>query len=183
MMLRKFLRLAFLVGLTAAFAPSALSAEQAAAPSEAVEIPNFWDPRARLERPSADEIGSIRFLTSDDFPPFSFRDRRGMLIGFDIDLVEAICDVLKVQCAIQSRPFDTLKAGLADGTGNAIIAGLDPEKAAAEGLIAGRRLRPRDHRPRPPDRRRLPQRPPGIPRPLLPKASGKLLPELVRGAG
>ena len=134
MMLRTFLGLVLLAGLTAA--PPAHAAEPAAAPAEAVEVPNFWDPRARLERPSADEIGAIRFLTSDDFPPFSFRDRRGMLIGFDVDLVEAICDVLKVQCAIQSRPFDTLKAGLADRTGNAIIAGLDPEKAAAEGLIA-----------------------------------------------
>jgi polar amino acid transport system substrate-binding protein len=102
----------------------------------AVQVPNFWDPRARLERPSAAEIGPIRFLTVDDFPPFSFRDRRGMLIGFHIDLAEAICKVLKVQCAIQARPFDTLKAGLADGTGNAIIAGLDPEKAGAEGLVA-----------------------------------------------
>ena len=101
-----------------------------------VQVPNFWDPRARLERPSPGEIGSIRFLVVDDFPPFSFRDRRNMLIGFDIDLAEAVCKVLKAQCALQARPFDTLKAALRDGTGNAIMAGLDPEKAAAEGLIA-----------------------------------------------
>src|SRR5215204_5713866 len=93
MMLRIFLGLVLLAGLIAA--PPACAAEPAAATAEAVEVPNFWDPRARLERPSAEEIG-----------------------------------------AIQSRPFDTLKAGLADRTGNAIIAGLDPEKAAAEGLIA-----------------------------------------------
>lgn len=101
-----------------------------------VSIPNFWDPRARLERPAAGDIGPVRFLTSDDFPPFSFRDRRGMLIGFDVELAQAICNVLKTPCAIQSRPFDTLKAGLADGTGNAILAGFDPERAGAEGLIA-----------------------------------------------
>ena len=46
-------------------------------------------------------IGAIRFLTTDDFPPFAFRDRRGILIGFDVDLAQAICAVLKVQCAIQ----------------------------------------------------------------------------------
>jgi len=101
-------------------------------------VPNFWDPRARLESPSAEDLRPIRFLTSADFPPFSFRDRRGMLIGFDIDLAEAICKVLKVPCAIQTRPFDTLWAGLTEGAGNAIIAGLDPEKAGAEGLIATR---------------------------------------------
>jgi len=116
--------------------PPAEAAGQPVQPLETVQIPNFWDPRARLERPAAREIGGIRFLTSDDFPPFSFRDRRGVLTGFDIDLAEAICEVLQVPCAIQSRPFDTLKAGLADGTGNAIIAGLDPERAGVEGLVA-----------------------------------------------
>ena len=55
-------------------------------------VPNFWDPRARIERPSAAEIGTIKFLTTDDFPPFAFRDRRGILVGFDVDLAEAICD-------------------------------------------------------------------------------------------
>jgi polar amino acid transport system substrate-binding protein len=103
---------------------------------EEVRIPNFWDPRARLERPSPAEVGSIRFLTADDFPPFAFRDRRGVLIGFDVDLAAAICRVLAVPCAIQSRPFDTLKQGLDDGTGNAVIGGLDADRSGAEGLIA-----------------------------------------------
>lgn len=99
-------------------------------------VPNFWDPRARLERPSATDIGAIRFLTTDDFPPFAFRDQRGLLIGFDIDLAQAICRVLKVQCAIQVRPFETLIRGLEDDSGNAIIAGFDPERAGVDDLIA-----------------------------------------------
>jgi polar amino acid transport system substrate-binding protein len=101
-----------------------------------VVVPNFWDPRARLERPSASEIGAIRFLVSDDFPPFAFRDRRGMLIGFNVDLAKAVCDVLKVACAVQARPFDTLMQGLADDSGNAILAGIDADRADAAGLIA-----------------------------------------------
>lgn len=106
----------------------------AATPAADVVVPNFWDPRARLERPSPAEIGAIRFLTTDDFPPFAFRDRRGALIGFDIDLARAICTVLTVQCAIQARPFDTLAEGLRDGTGNAIIAGFDAERVRGEDL-------------------------------------------------
>jgi polar amino acid transport system substrate-binding protein len=116
--------------------PASADTTAAATSGEAVVIPNFWDPRSRIERPSASEIGAIRFLTTDDFPPFAFRDRRGILIGFDVDLAKAVCDVLKVQCAIQARPFDTLVEGLKDGTGNAIIAGFDVEKAPAEGLIS-----------------------------------------------
>jgi polar amino acid transport system substrate-binding protein len=123
--------LLLLLSVTGAFAQT-----QAAPVTSGVRVPNFWDPRARLERPPAAEIGTIRFLTTGDFPPFSFRDRRGILIGFDVDLANAICSVLEVQCAIQTRPFDTLIAGLKDGTGNAIIAGFDAERAGAEGLIA-----------------------------------------------
>jgi polar amino acid transport system substrate-binding protein len=108
------------------------------APDErtSIVIPNFWDPRSRIERPSASDIGAIRFLTTDDFPPFAFKDRRGILVGFDIDLAQAICAVLKVQCAVQVRPFAMLVDGLKDNSGNAIIAGFDLEKASAEGLIS-----------------------------------------------
>jgi polar amino acid transport system substrate-binding protein len=113
-----------------------MAAEDDALGEQPVVVPNFWDPRARIERPSAEAIGAIRFLTADDFPPFAFKDRRGILVGFDVDLAQAICDVLKVQCAVQTRPFDTLVAGLKDGSGNALIAGFDLEKAPSEGLIA-----------------------------------------------
>ena len=116
--------------------PPPASVPAAAAPAEAVQVPNFWDLRASIERPSPADIGPIRFLTTDDFPPFAFRDRRGVLIGFDVDLAEAVCKILKVQCLMQTRPFDALGEGLSDGTGNAIIGGFDPEKVGASGLTA-----------------------------------------------
>ena len=130
-------RLFLFLALTVFAVPAVAAAENGVAiEGEAVTVPNFWDPRARIERPTAEAIGAIRFLTTDDFPPFAFKDRRGILVGFDIDLAQAICTVLKVQCAIQVRPFEAMVAGLRDGTGNAIIAGFDLEKAPAEGLIA-----------------------------------------------
>jgi polar amino acid transport system substrate-binding protein len=125
-----------ILSLTMLVLPSAAQEDPKAIDVQTVTVPNFWDPRARIERPTAEAIGAIRFLTTDDFPPFAFKDRRGILVGFDIDLAQAICTVLKVQCAIQVRPFETLVAGLKDGTGNAVIAGFDLEKAPAEGLIA-----------------------------------------------
>lgn len=96
----------------------------APAAAEEVTVPNFWDPTVRQERPDAAEIGRIRFLTTDDFPPFSFRDRRGVLIGFNVDLARAICGVLRVECLIQYRPFGTLRGALLAGEGDAVIAGL-----------------------------------------------------------
>ena len=35
-------------------------------------IPNFWDPRAQLERPEIPATRTIRFLVDDDFPPLHF---------------------------------------------------------------------------------------------------------------
>ncbi len=134
MLLRTLL---FIAALLALVLPVRAQPTPDAAPTETgVVVPNFWDPRARLERPSTAEIGTIRFLTTDDFPPFAFRDRRGILIGFDIDLARAICTVLNVQCAMQARPFGTLIEGLKDDTGNAIIAGFDAERARAADLTA-----------------------------------------------
>jgi polar amino acid transport system substrate-binding protein len=136
----RLLLLLIVTSLALPIAPSAAEdAATAASPStrpDPVVVPNFWDPRSRIERPSAATIGAVRFLTTDDFPPFAFRDRRGILVGFDVDLAQAICDVLKVQCSIQVRPFVTLVSGLQDNTGNAILAGFDLEKASAAGLIA-----------------------------------------------
>lgn len=99
-------------------------------------IPNFFDPRARIEKPAAGSVGPIRFLTTDTFLPFNFRDRRGVLMGFNVDLARAICDVLDTQCAIQARPFDTLEPALKAGEGDAVIAGLaaTPEREAAFGF-------------------------------------------------
>lgn len=118
-----------------AFAAFAFIAAAAFAQEE-VAVPNFWDLRARLERPTTEAIEAINFLTVDDFPPFSFRDRNGALIGFDVDLATAICEVLAVECAIQVRPFATLTDGLKEGVGNAVIAGFDPLRAESEGLVS-----------------------------------------------
>lgn len=131
-MVMRFLYLAIAVACLAA------SPARAQPVGEDVVIPNFWDLRARLERPAPGTIGAIRFLVTDDFAPFSFRDRRGQLIGFDIDLAQAICDVLQVPCAVQVRPFAMLAEGLSDGTGNAIIAGYDPQLEGGDDFLVTR---------------------------------------------
>lgn len=105
-----------------------------AAAAESVTVPSFWDPKSRLDRPEPGSVKAIRFLTTADFPPFQFRDRRGVLIGFNVDLASGICRVLAVECAIQIRPFDTLAGALTDKTGDAVIAGLSEPRARAEGL-------------------------------------------------
>ena len=123
-----------LIIVLAVIASGPTGMNSAATAQDTVNVPSLWDPKSRLERPEPGSIKAIRFLTTPDFPPFQFRDRRGVLIGFNVDLVAAICEVLSVQCALQTRPFDTLVDALKDKTGDAIIAGLSEPRARADGV-------------------------------------------------
>ena len=109
----------FLCGLSFVAAP-ALAADDPAK----TFIPSLFDPAHYLPKPDLGAIKTIRFLTTDDFPPFHFALPDGTLAGFDIDLARAICDDLKIPCTIQARRFDTLTAAIKTGQGDALIAAL-----------------------------------------------------------
>lgn len=85
--------------------------------------PLFWDPSNRPQKP-AGEVTTIRFLVTGDFPPFSFLDDRGRLVGYDIDLTRVLCEEIGASCTLQMRPFGDLVGALADKRGDAILAGL-----------------------------------------------------------
>lgn len=99
------------------------SAAQDAAVAEP-NIPSFWDPKRRVERPPAASVQAIRFVTTDDFPPFSFLNEEGYLTGFNVDLARAICEELAIRCTIQAREWDDLLRSLREGNADAIIAGI-----------------------------------------------------------
>jgi polar amino acid transport system substrate-binding protein len=108
---------------TSALAQGTQPSPSAGASTTHFAVPNFRDPRRRLERPTG-AAGTIRFLTSGDFPPFNFLDSRGQLTGFHVDLARAMCEALKATCTIQMRPFDELATALQERRGDAVIAGL-----------------------------------------------------------
>ena len=104
-------------------APSPVVGPFSAVGHDAV-VPDFWDPKERIERPPAGAVQAIRFLTTDNFPPFDFLDANGHLTGFNVDLARAICAELAVPCTIQARQWDDLVNHLADKTADAVIAGI-----------------------------------------------------------
>jgi len=89
-------------------------------------IPNFWDINERFPKPDVSTLSRLRFLTTTDFPPFNFIDRKKRLSGFHVDLARAICAELGVlnRCQIQALPWAELQETLKKGEGEAIIAGL-----------------------------------------------------------
>lgn len=91
-----------------------------------VVIPNYWDPRQRMDRPTLTGIGTVRFLTAPDHPPFNFLNAQGELTGFNVELVRAACTELAIACSIQARSFDTLVPALREGRADVIVAGIAP---------------------------------------------------------
>ena len=95
-------------------------------------LPYHVDPSAREIVPDLGPVPSIRFLTTADFPPFNYRDESGELIGFNVDLAQALCADLKLACTIQAWPWEQASKALEDNQGDALIAGLalTPENGA-----------------------------------------------------
>ena len=91
-----------------------------------VATPNFFDQRQRMTKPDLGARTRIRFLTTTNYPPFNFLDRRGRLAGFNVDLVRAICEELDIlpRCQIEAMAFRDLVPALQRGDGEAIVAGL-----------------------------------------------------------
>ena len=118
-----------LAAIAAGMHPAAAAVE-GVAPPRAVVVPGFWDPRRRPERPDLSRLGSIRFLTELDYPPFDYSGPDGNPAGFNVDLARLICDEIKVSCTIQARPFASLLDALNDGRGDAVIASIAPTAEA-----------------------------------------------------
>ncbi len=105
-----------------------------ASADDEVFVPNYMDPRERIAAPDIQMVPRIRFITTVDFPPFSFLDQTSRLAGFHVDLARAICAELEVlaRCQIQALPWNELPDALKTGQAEAIISGIamTPESTA-----------------------------------------------------
>ena len=107
----RFIIPAWLIVLLYAFAQATFLATALA--QEPVVSSPFDDPVQR-------EV--IRFLTTDDFPPFNSRDEEKTLNGFNIDLARAICADLSMSCDIKAIPWDDLLPELRANNADVVIA-------------------------------------------------------------
>lgn len=104
--------------------------ETSGAPANVV-VPNFWNVERRLERPDAARLPKeLRFVTTNDYPPFNFLNGDGVLAGFNVDLARAICAELAVACVIQTAAFDGLGEAVEQSRADAAIAGVAATPAA-----------------------------------------------------
>jgi arginine/ornithine transport system substrate-binding protein len=73
---------------------------------------------------SAQEAKKLRIGVEGAYPPFSQIDTDGKLKGFDIDIANAICAELKVECVMVQQEFDAMIPGLLSRKIDAVIASM-----------------------------------------------------------
>lgn len=72
----------------------------------------------------------VLIATESSFKPFSYLDNTGNLIGFEIDLANALCAEMKADCDIVAQDWDSLIPSLQANKSDAIMAGMSitPER-------------------------------------------------------
>lgn len=64
------------------------------------------------------------FATNANWPPLEYVDENGNIVGFEIDLINAMSEVSGVPMRYVNTSWDTIFAGLANGQYNAIASGV-----------------------------------------------------------
>ncbi|OAU95868.1 transporter substrate-binding domain-containing protein [Moraxella catarrhalis] len=75
---------------------------------------------------------SIVIATEAAYPPFNDTDASGKIVGFDVDVMNALCAEMNADCQIIAQDWDGLIPSLLAGKYDAIIAGMSitPERQA-----------------------------------------------------
>jgi len=67
----------------------------------------------------------IRFASSATYPPFESLHSDNQIVGFDIDLANALCKQMQAECSFTNNPFDSLVPALKFRRYDAVISGMD----------------------------------------------------------
>lgn len=79
---------------------------------------------------SAAAAQTIRFATEASYPPFEAVDANNKIVGFDVDLANALCKEMDATCTFTNQAFDSLIPSLKFRRIDAVMAGMDitPER-------------------------------------------------------
>ena len=111
---------AFVLAATAALTLTACSSGSPADPSASAAGDDFG-----LVTP-----GTLTVATEGAYRPFSFHDETGELVGFDVEIAEAVADKLDLEIVFQETQWDAIFAGLDAGRFDVIAnqVSINPER-------------------------------------------------------
>lgn len=74
----------------------------------------------------------ITFAMEPSYPPFELTNEKGEIIGFDVDIANAICKEIQATCHFKSQAFDALIPSLKAKRFDAAISAIDITEARAK---------------------------------------------------
>jgi len=87
----------------------------------------------------------LRVAMEGQFPPFEELDAQGNLVGFNVDIANALCQRMQRECELQRFAWEELIPALEDGRADLILASMSITAARANGWTSPPAMR----RPRP----------------------------------
>lgn len=77
----------------------------------------------------------ITFAMEPSYPPFEFTNEKGEIIGFDVDVANAICKEIQATCHFKGEAFDALIPNLKAKRFDASISAIDITDARAKQVL------------------------------------------------
>ncbi|MBF0391323.1 MAG: transporter substrate-binding domain-containing protein [Alphaproteobacteria bacterium] len=74
----------------------------------------------------------LQVATEGEYPPFSFVDDQGRLVGFDVDIAQALCREMHTTCEVVKVAWTDLLDGLAAGRYDMVVASMARTPAREE---------------------------------------------------
>jgi polar amino acid transport system substrate-binding protein len=74
---------------------------------------------------AAEDKLSIRVAVEGAYPPFNYLDQNNVPQGFEVDLLNALCDVMQAQCTLVTHEWDGIIRGLINREYDAIMSSLE----------------------------------------------------------
>lgn len=77
----------------------------------------------------------LTFGTEPSYPPFEATTEKGELVGFDIDIAQAICKEIQATCHFKTQPFDALIPSLKAKRFDAAMSAIDITPAREKQIL------------------------------------------------
>ena len=90
---------------------------------------------AMLFGAAAAQAQDITFAMEPSYPPFETTNSKGEIIGFDVDVANAICKEIQATCHFKSQAFDALIPNLKAKRFDASISAIDITEARAKQVL------------------------------------------------